>query len=274
MNTREIKLIVSDIDGTILDDTHQIDSNLQQVLQRLKERKIPFVLASARSPKGMQHLAAALGITEYPLACYNGALVLANGNLSAPSISSHDVAVNEVMRIICETRQRFSQVSINLYSGTVWYTDRLDEWVKKEVAITGEVPQETDLLALVQSAQLPVHKLLLIGTAAEIQEVKDYWEKQSLKTSALYLSKDNYLEVTHREVSKEKALQELASYYHLPLAQTLAIGDNFNDLPMILKAGVGVAMANAPQIVREQADAVTLSNNDNGVGAALQKFVL
>ena len=51
MNTREIKLIVSDIDGTILDDTHQIDPNLQQVLQRLKESKIPFVLASARSPK-------------------------------------------------------------------------------------------------------------------------------------------------------------------------------------------------------------------------------
>ena len=95
-----------------------------------------------------------------------------------------------------------------------------------------------------------------------------------MKTSALYLSKDNYLEVTHREVSKEKALMELASYYNVPLAQTLAIGDNFNDLPMILKAGVGVAMANALRRVREQADAVTLSNKDSGVAAALQKFVL
>ena len=274
MNTREIKLIVSDIDGTILDDTHQIDPNLQQVLQRLKERKLPFVLASARSPKGMQHLTAALGITEYPLACYNGALVLANGNLSAPPISSHEVAIKEVVRIISETRAHFPQVSINLYSGKVWYVDRLDEWVKKEAAITGEVPQEADLLALVQSLQIPVHKLLLIGTSAEIQKVKGYWEKRSLKTSALYLSKDNYLEVTHREVSKEKALMELASYYNVPLAQTLAIGDNFNDLPMILKAGVGVAMANAPRRVREQADAVTLSNNESGVGAALQKFVL
>lgn len=270
MNTREIKLIVSDIDGTILDDTHQIDPNLQQVLQRLKESKIPFVLASARSPKGMQHLAEALGISEYPLACYNGALVLANRNLSAPPISSHEVAIKEVVRIISETRTHFSQVSINLYSDTVWYVDRLDEWVKKEAAIT----QEADLLALVQSLQIPVHKLLLIGTSAEIQKVKGYWEKQSLKTSALYLSKDNYLEVTHREVSKEKALMELASYYNVPLAQTLAIGDNFNDLPMILKAGVGVAMANAPRRVREQADAVTLSNKDSGVAAALQKFVL
>ena len=67
---------------------------------------------------------------------------------------------------------------------------------------------------------------------------------------------------------------ELASYYNVPLAQTLAIGDNFNDLPMILKAGVRVAMANAPRRVREQADAVTLSNKDSGVAAALQKFVL
>ena len=79
----------------------------------------------------MQHLAEALGISEYPLACYNGALVLANRNLSAPPISSHEVAIKEVVRIISETRTHFSQVSINLYSDTVWYVDRLDEWVKR-----------------------------------------------------------------------------------------------------------------------------------------------
>ena len=75
---------------------------------------------------------------------------------------------------LCESSARQEHTShkflINLYSDTVWYVDRLDEWVKKKPQSTQEVPQEADLLALVQSLQIPVHKLLLIGTSAEIQK--------------------------------------------------------------------------------------------------------
>lgn len=91
--------------------------------------------------------------------------------------------------------------------------------------------------------------------------------------SAFYLSKENYLEVTHQAVGKDKALNELAAYFQVPLAQTLAIGDNFNDLPMIASAGIGVAMENAPDLVKAKADFVTASNTDHGVADALRRFV-
>jgi Cof subfamily protein (haloacid dehalogenase superfamily) len=273
MGNKEIKLIISDIDGTILDEQHQIDPNLPTELAKLKERKIPFILASARSPKGMQQISAALGITEYPLACYNGALILANARLNQP-ISSHEVVHDDVIKIVAEVKEHFPKVAINLYSETTWYVDKLDGWVSKEAAITGEEPQPMDLLSLLESETFPVHKLLLIGSVTDIQEVKDYCEQQDLPESTFYLSKENYLEVTHRDVSKEKALVELADFYKVPLSQTMALGDNYNDLPMLLKAGLGVAMANAPEPIKQQADLVTLSNNESGAAAAIRNSFL
>ncbi len=70
-----IRLIISDIDGTILNDHHQIDPQLVALIPDLKSKTIPFVLASARSPKGMAPIAKELGIEECPMACYNGALI-------------------------------------------------------------------------------------------------------------------------------------------------------------------------------------------------------
>ena len=70
-----IRLIISDIDGTILNDLHQIDSDLLTLIPDLKREEIPFVLASARSPKGMAPIAKELGIEDCPMACYNGALI-------------------------------------------------------------------------------------------------------------------------------------------------------------------------------------------------------
>ena len=76
MNKRPIRLVISDIDGTILNDQHQVDYQLKIQLPLLQEKGIPFVLASARSPLGMEPIAQQLGLIDNPLACYNGALVI------------------------------------------------------------------------------------------------------------------------------------------------------------------------------------------------------
>ena len=81
--------------------------------------------------------------------------------------------------------------------------------------------------------------------------------------------KDNYLEVTAKHVSKEHALLEVAKYYDLPLEQVMTIGDNFNDSPMLALAGLGIAMGNAPEGVKETANLVTASNDEHGVAQAI-----
>ena len=120
----------------------------------------------------------------------------------------------------------------------------------------------------------PLHKLLLIGDAEEIQALYRAISADDFPSTAFYLSKANYLEVTAKHVSKEDALVELANHYHLSLEEVLTMGDNFNDLPMLKKAGIGVAMGNAPQEVKDEAAVVTKDNNENGAGQAVETYVL
>jgi len=271
----DIKLILSDIDGTILDDENKVDSDLKETIAKLRAQDIPFVLASARSPEGMFPIAKELDVIDNPIACYNGALVVKDIQAKNYStILNHELDIAEVEKIIAIVQQKFPQVSINLYSGSDWYVERFDQWVKIEADITKLSPQEVDINELIIDHKVPIHKLLLISDADETARLLQYLKENNLSESSFYLSKPNYLEITNSNVSKEKALRELAKNYDLSLEQTMTLGDNFNDVPMLKIAGLGVAMANAPVEVKKCANVVTETNNQNGVSKAIEKYVL
>ena len=105
---------------------------------------------------------------------------------------------------------------------------------------------ETSLEQLLAQEAFEVHKFLLIGTTAEIQALHAACQNAGFLESAFYLSKENYLGVTHQAVGKDKALNELAAYFQVPLA---------------------------PELVKAKADFVTTSNTDHGVADALRRFV-
>lgn len=271
----EIKLILSDIDGTILDDENAIDSGLKRAVSKLKKQDVPFVLASARSPRGMLPIAKELELLDNPIACYNGALVIKDlEQADYSTILSHELNIVEVKKIVNIVHQKFVDVSINLYSGDEWYVEKYDKWAKAEASITKLEPIETDIDQLVKQHQRPIHKILLISDTEEIEQVLNYLHNGDLKNSSFYLSKPNYLEITNNNVSKEKALRELAKVYQISLSQAMTLGDNYNDAPMLKIAGLGVAMKNAPIEIQKCANVVTETNNNNGVSKAIEKYVL
>lgn len=271
---KEIKLIVSDIDGTILDDQHQISSQLKQLLPDLTKHGIHFVLASARSPQGMAAIATTLTLADQPLACYNGALILNHAHLElSETLFSQPLDQLEAIRVFQEIQRYFSSISLNLYSGINWFVPAFDHWVKAESEITQIQPTVADLSDLLHARHVPVHKFLLIDQANTIQSLIAHLNKLSLHHTAYYLSKNNYLEITHRDISKATVVTELAKYYDLQKDQVLAIGDNYNDLPMLQAAGIGIAMANAPIAVQQAATDVTTSNQEEGVIRAIKKYV-
>lgn len=274
MTKQAIRLIISDIDGTILDDQHQVDSKLTDMIPLLNREKIPFVLASARSPLGMEPIARELGLGDNPLACYNGALIIKGDPQAYETIIEHPLDKKEIRTFLELVKAKFPSVSINLYSGKDWIADRLDKWVQVEANITGEQPMIQNVLMPVLDVLMPVHKLLLIDQAPVIQKLHDYLQTLDFPKTAFYLSKENYMEVTAKHVSKEQALYEIAQHYQVPLEQVMTIGDNFNDLPMLQLAGLGVAMGNAPEAVKTEVKAVTKSNNEHGVAEAVEKYVL
>lgn len=265
-----IKLIMSDIDGTILDKNHQLDSYLIELIPLLKQRDIPFVLASARSPLGIAPISKELGITDFPIACYNGALI----SLGDKILSQHSIDKSELLLLHDFLKKEFPTVSINVYSGKDWLVNTIDEWVEIEATITGESPKVTSLADFIRDEKTLVHKLLLIDNTDTIQKLQKTLSSIDFPQTDFYLSKDNYLEVTHNQVSKKQALLELANYYQLSLTEIMTIGDNYNDIPMIETAGIGVAMGNAPRDVKTCAKAVTDSNEQNGVSKAIKLHVL
>lgn len=265
-----IKLIISDIDGTILDQKHQLDSHLLELMPLLKQSEIPFVLASARSPLGIAPISKELGITDFPIASYNGALISTGDKI----LSQHTINKKELLLLHDFLKKEFPTVSINVYSGKNWYVNALDKWVEIEAQITGESPKVTSLADFLQEEKNLIHKLLLIDNAATIQKLKETLATIDFPQTDFYLSKDNYLEVTHNQVSKKQALLELANYYQLSLTEIMSIGDNYNDIPMIEIAGLGVAMGNAPTEVKTCSNRVTDSNDQNGVSKAIKLYVL
>jgi len=269
-NMSRIKLIMSDIDGTILDKNHQLDSYLIELMPLLKQRDIPFVLASARSPLGIAPISKELGITDFPIACYNGALI----SLGDKILSQHSIDKSELLLLHDFLKKEFPTVSINVYSGKDWLVNTIDEWVEIEATITGESPKVTSLADFIRDEKTLVHKLLLIDNTDTIQKLQKNLSSIDFPQTDFYLSKDNYLEVTHNQVSKKQALLELAKYYQLSLNEIMTIGDNYNDIPMIETAGLGIAMGNAPRDVKTCAKAVTDSNEQNGVSKAIKLHVL
>ena len=109
----KIRLIISDIDGTILTSNHQVDEQLIEVMPELEKANIPFVLASARSPLGMQPIAHKLGLHDNPIACYNGALVLEGDR----TIIQHPVDKAEIQELLSYLSTDYPSVSVNIYSG-------------------------------------------------------------------------------------------------------------------------------------------------------------
>lgn len=271
---KTIKLILSDIDDTILDNNHQVDAHLRDTITELKKESIPFVLASARSPHGMFPIAQELNLGANPIACYNGALIVEGNKEHYQTLIEHGLSKADVKKIVALIKKQFPHISINFYSGGDWIVEEIDQWVQIEADITKESPDIRNFDTLLTDDAIPIHKLLLIANAQAIQEFFTYLKRVNFEDASFYLSKDNYLEVTSQSVSKENALLEIAKYYDISLSQTMAIGDNYNDIPMLKLAGLGVAMANAPQAVKNEADIETVSNNDNGVSKVIEDYVL
>lgn len=270
MPKSSIRLIVSDIDGTILDQQHQVDPDLIELIPQLQEKKIPFILASARSPIGIAPIARRLGVHQEPIACYNGALIVKGEEI----LFEHSLNKDEIREFLHRVEELDPNISINCYSGSVWFNSREDQWTQVEASITGETPQIQPLSQTLSDDALHLHKLLLIGETQNIQELYQKLDPQEFPQTAFYLSKENYLEVTAKSVSKRDAVLELAAYYQVPLEQVMTIGDHFNDLPMIRLAELGVAMGNAPEAVQKEARVVTTSNQEHGVAKAIQEYVL
>ena len=258
-----------DIDGTLLNSRHQVMPCTKSHLQYLQGRGVPVILCSARPPKGVDLVAEQIGLPG-PAACYNGGLIIDDSYTIL-----RDVGID--IRLAMDFRQfvaeRFPDLVVSAYLYSVWMVeDPHHPLIEQEADISGCTPLQGSLEQVAASAS-HIHKLLCMGDAMRIRALEKETAQHFPQLMALR-SKATYLEILSPEATKGSAAKVLLEHYGLNPKQAVAFGDSDVDVDMLQYCGLGVAMGNAPRQVKEAADYVTASNDEEGVYIALNSLRL
>lgn len=267
-----IKLIAIDMDGTLLTDHQTITPKNVEAIQAATKAGIQVVLASGRPLTGLKHYSEQLGLWSkgHYTVTFNGALV--QENLTDQPILEHTLPF--------ETFQTFYELSQKL--GLHIHAEDKDAMYTPNRAISRYTAGESALVDLPLNyrpmaefdPKARFSKVMLIDDPKLIAAAQPKIP-QSLRDQYYIVNSTPYfIEVMNKNVSKGKAIAELAQYLHLQANEVMAIGDERNDLTMLDYAGTGVAMGNAVPQVKAKANVITLTNNDSGVGQAIQDYAL
>ncbi|MFV0557919.1 MAG: sugar-phosphatase [Enterococcus sp.] len=267
-----IKLIAIDIDGTLLNDQRQLTPTVKSALNQARQQGVKVVLCTGRPIPGIQDLLIELellGVEDYAIT-YNGSLVQNTHN--GQIISQHGIDYEQYIEI--EMMARKLNVHFHASGEDAIYTANRDispytvfESSLVNMPVKYRTQEEMNGITIVKTMMIDEPEIL---AAANAKLPEAFREKYTVVKSAPY-----YLEVLNKNANKGIAVKALADYLGIKQEETMAIGDNENDLAMIDYAGISVAMKNALPIVKERADYTTkTTNNEDGVAEAVHKFVL
>ena len=268
--------ICTDIDGTLLNAERLLSQRTLSAIHRLPQG-LPVILASSRMPAAMTHLQKDLRIDRQPLICYNGGYVIAwDEQGEAEVLHNAPIPVD-----ICRTAVGLGEelgFHVSLYRGEEWFVPELDYWAKREQNNTQVDPTVADLKEVLgkwTEEDYGAHKIMCMGEKAGIDEAVRQLSSQLGNDLHLYRSKDTYLEIAHKSISKATALEiVLAHLGGIALEEVVAFGDNYNDIELLEACGLGIAVENARGEVKAIANEVTLPGKLDGVAAAIEKYFL
>ncbi len=262
-----IRLIATDIDGTLLTSRHELTPRTEAALRAAMDRGVHIVLATGKSFASARSLVARLGLTT-PGVYIQGLLVC-----EADGTPLHTVTLDREVARETAAALAADGFSMVAYCGTRIlaprrdaYTDRLLQYHEPPPEVVGPL---ADALA-----HTPTHKLLAIGEPEAISALRRRLEPHLDGRARLVQALHDALEILPPGASKGAGLGWLLGWMGIPPAQVLAIGDGENDVEMLQLAGMGVAVANAMPHALAAADAVVASHDAEGVAEAVQRFVL
>lgn len=264
---RDVRLVVADVDGTLVTPGKVLTPRARAAVQALREAGIMFTITSGRPPRGMQTLIEALRV-QHPVAAFNGGLFV-RPDLSV--IRKRVIPIETVPSVIDILTE--GGLDVWIYTDTEWrvrsrhgpHVDR-EEWTVKFP------PRVVPTFKDVQDRVIKI-----VGVSDDSDGMVRCIEQLRLTVGShvsAALSQPYYLDVTHPNANKGEVVSVVSELLSIPTRQIATIGDMPNDVLMFERSGVSIAMANASSDVQRAATFVTSSNTDEGFARAMERFVL
>lgn len=266
------KLIAIDMDGTLLNDQHEVTPEVREALHKAKKKGVKIVLCTGRPIGGVRRFLEDLLLNEeddYVIA-YNGALVQnthTNGVVAERSIGYGDLVRLYGLSLELKTPMHFFDPE-HLYTPN----RDLSPYTVVESYLTQMPVHYRTLEELPRDMVIP--KVMFIDEPEKLSRTIEAIPDWVQEKYTMVRSMPFYYEILHKEASKGNAVKLLAGHLGIRREEVVCIGDNENDLTMIEYAGCGVAMGNAVPKVKAIADFETRTNNEHGVAYAIEKLVL
>lgn len=266
-----IRLIASDLDDTLLDQNSNISAENKKTIQEAINKGYNFTLATGRMFQATLPYALELGLSlNQPLICYNGALI--------KRVSGEVLYERPLDSQIAATIANYGQErnwTINVYYDDRLYVSEINDKVEQYASfVQVDVEAVGDLSEFILTGNKGLSKMLIIN---EIQQTLPRTKKlQRFFGSKVQItnSRPKYIEITSLDAHKGEALLWLANSMNLVAREVMAIGDGNNDVTMLQMAGIGVAVANASDYVKENADFTTTFHYNHAVSKILKGYVL
>jgi len=265
-------MLVLDIDGTLVGSDKTISEKTREAIIKAQQRGKIVAIASGRSIAGIRKTASNISLEQYGgyVIAYNGTTVV---NCKTGECIYNQMVPKELVKPVYEAAKRVS-------AGIVVYNDNTKEMISgnglnEYIKIDAEACNVTinEVSDFVKAINFPFNKFLLSGKPEHMAEVEKIMAKEFGDRLNVFRSDPFYVELLPRYVDKGVAVEKLVKHLDIQREKVICIGDSYNDLPMLRFAGMGVAMGNAQQEVKEIADYVTASNDEDGIVNVIDKFM-
>lgn len=255
------KLLALDIDGTLTNSQKRITPKTLEALEQLQEKGVKVILASGRPLPGLEKFADELRLKEHGgyLLCFNGGRII--DYKTGKAVCDHFLP-QERLPALADAAKEYG-VALMSYEGREVITEMPeDEYICYEAKINGLKVRKIENFK--EYVTFPVNKCLMMVDGEYLAKVEEKM-KQRFPDLMFYRSEPFFLEIMPQGIDKATSLQQLLDLLGYQREDLACCGDGFNDLTMIQFAGLGVAMENAQEPVKQAADFITHSNDMDGI---------
>lgn len=265
------KLLVLDIDGTLTNSQKQITAKTKKALMKAQAKGVKLVIASGRPTCGVTPFAEELKLSKYGgyILSFNGAKII---NCETNEVL-YDKSIPQEMLSYIYDLSKENKVNLLTYEGNTVITEEPnDQYIEIESRINKMEIKKVN--SFKDYVQFPVTKCLMVADGDYLSTVETKVREKLGDKLNVFRSEPFFLEIMPKNIDKAYSLRQLLEKLGLTKDEMIACGDGFNDKSMIDYAGLGVAMENAQDAVKEVANYITLSNDNDGIASVVEEFIL